>query len=343
MDSMAAIKIFHFTAGGKMNPMASMAEALEVVKSGGYLWVDCFKPARDEFESVAASLNLHPLAVEDCFDDNQVPKMEDYAENTFFIFNAFNYQEGELGLKEIDLFIGEKFLVTVTGYGSDLPEAFAGIHSVIEQNMGTVKAGVSYLMYLLLDRIVDHKFHAIDSMETELAVIEEQVLESPDIFEPGNLVRIRRQLMVLRKSLFHEREILIKICRKDCRYIAEKAIFHFRDIYDHLAKFFELSEAFREMVASHMELYMSVQNNRMARNSNETNAFIKRLTLITTIFMPLTLLAGIGGMSEWTMMTGQSNWKWAYPVFMAGMVLVGFVNYQLLKHIEKRRHREREM
>lgn len=314
-----------------------MAEALDMVKSGGYLWVDCFKPVRDEFESVAASLNLHPLAVEDCFDESQVPKMEDYTGNTFLIFNAFNYQDGALGLQEIDLFIGENFLVTVSGYGSDLPEAFAGINRVIEQNIGTVKVGVSYLMYLLLDRIVDHKFHAIESIESELEVLEEQVLESPELFEPANLVRIRRQLMVLRKSLFHEREILIKICRKDCRYIVEKAIVHYRDIYDHLTKFFELSESFREMVASHMELYMSVQNNKMARNSNETNAFIKRLTLITTIFMPLTLLAGIGGMSEWTMMTGQENWRIAYPLFLTGMIIIGLVNYLFLVRVEKRR------
>ena len=121
----------------------------------------------------------------------------------------------------------------------------------------------------------------------------------------------------LRKSLFHEREILVKICRKDCPFISEKAIFHYRDIYDHLAKFFELTETYRDIVTSLMEMYLSMLNNLMAKVANETNATVRRLTFITTIFMPLTLLAGIGGMSEWSMMTGPENWQIAYPAFLA--------------------------
>ncbi len=127
--------------------------------------------------------------------------------------------------------------------------------------------------------------------------------------------------MSLRKSLFHEREILIKICRKDCPFIAEKAIFHYRDIYDHLAKFFELTESYRDIVTSLMEMYLSMLNNQMTKAANETNVTVRRLTFITTIFMPLTLLAGIGGMSEWSMMTGPENWRIAYPAFLLAMVV----------------------
>jgi magnesium transporter len=140
----------------------------------------------------------------------------------------------------------------------------------------------------------------------------------------------------LRKSLFHEREILVKICRKDCPFISEKAIFHYRDIYDHLAKFFELTESYRDILTSLMEMYLSMLNNQMAKSANDTNATVKRLTFITTIFMPLTLLAGIGGMSEWSMMTGPQNWRIAYPAFLLAMVVIGFINYYLLKWLDKR-------
>ena len=140
----------------------------------------------------------------------------------------------------------------------------------------------------------------------------------------------------LRKSLFHEREILIKICRKDCPFIPDKAIFHYRDIHDHLTIFFELTESYRDIVTSLMEMYLSMLNNQMTKAADQTNMAVRRLTFITTIFMPLTLLARIGGMSEWSMMTGSHNWRIAYPAFLLAMVVIGFFSYRLLKWFEKR-------
>ena len=128
----------------------------------------------------------------------------------------------------------------------------------------------------------------------------------------------------------------MKICRKDSPFITEKSIYDFRDIYDHLAKFFEEAEIFREMISSFMEIYLSMMNNRMAILANRTNRFMRRLTLLTTIFMPLTLLAGIGGMSEWSMMTGPANWKISYSLFLLLMAIIGVVNYLLLKRYESK-------
>ena len=147
---------------------------------------------------------------------------------------------------------------------------------------------------------------------------------------------LRRALLLLRKSLFHEREILVKICRRDSPFISEPAIYHFRDIYDHLTKFFEFSEMNRDILTSLMEIHLSLTNNRMTRVANRTNSSVRRLTLITTVFMPLTLLAGIGGMSEWSMMTGPANWKLAYPLFLLGMAVIGGANYFLLRWVERR-------
>jgi len=96
-------------------------------------------------------------------------------------------------------------------------------------------------------------------------------------------------------------------------------------------KFFELIESSRDIVTSLMEMHLSIINNRMTRAANDTNITVRRLTFITTIFMPLTLLAGIGGMSEWSMMTGPEHWKIAYPVFILAMALIGIANYYLLK------------
>ena len=147
---------------------------------------------------------------------------------------------------------------------------------------------------------------------------------------------LRRALLAMRKSLFHEREILVKVCRRDSPFIGEKAIYHYRDIYDHLTKCFEIVEVYREMVTNAMEMYLSLINNRMARVSNRMNATVRRLTLITTIFMPLTLLAGVGGMSEWSMITGPDNWKVSYPLFLVGMAVIGLLSYRALRWLESR-------
>jgi len=150
-------------------------------------------------------------------------------------------------------------------------------------------------MHVILDYEVDQKLLAIEGLEDELEVREEAMLAGVSTFKPAELLQSRRDLLSLRKSLFHEREILIKICCKDCPFIPDKAIFHYRDIHDHLTIFFELTESYRDIVTSPMEMYLSMLNNQMTKAANQTNMAVRRLTFIATIFMPLTLLAGIGG------------------------------------------------
>jgi len=190
-------------------------------------------------------------------------------------------------------------------------------------------------MHIILDLIVDEKFIAVEAVENDLNNAEDMMMQDLVKFNLSDLQHLRRNLLTIRKSLFHEREIMLKICRKDCPYISNKAIFHYRDIYDHLARFFELTETYREIVTSLMEMNLSLLNNQMARSANQTNATVRRLTFITTIFMPLTLLSGVGGMSEFSMMTGSEHWKIAYPIFMAGMALFGFFSFLWLKKLEK--------
>jgi magnesium transporter len=327
---------YHIPKEGKLIPVKSSGAALDAVKVGGFIWLHYCNPEREELTGLIETLGLHPLPIEDCFDDNQIPKIEDFPGNTFILFNSFEYSSQKLTVGEIDLFIGENFLVTVTQLNSENRPYLDKIEQFVEQNMENAKHGPAFLMHIILDHIVDRKFLAIEALEDQLDTIEESILTNLSNFEAIELMRLRRDLLSLRKSLFHEREILVKICRKDCPYISAKAIFHYRDIYDHLSKFFELTESYRDVVTSLMEMHLSMQNNQMAVASNKTNISVRRLTFITTIFMPLTLLAGIGGMSEWSMMTGPQNWKIAYPAFVIAMVVIGFANYYLLKMFEKK-------
>jgi magnesium transporter len=326
----------HISKEGKLLHFSTVAQALEAVKTGGFIWLNYCQPAREELSSLTDSLGLHPLPIEDCFDENQIPKIEDFPGNTFILFNSFEYSDRKLTVAEIDMFIGENFLVTVSQLNTAGRPFLENIEHVVEMNFENAKHGPAFLMHVVIDYLVDRKFVAIEALEDELDETEEAILTDVGGFKPFELMRLRRDLLSLRKSLFHEREILVKICRKDCVYISGKAIFHYRDIYDHLSKFFELTESYRDVVTSLMEIYLSMLNNQMTTVANKTNISVRRLTFITTIFMPLTLLAGIGGMSEWSMMTGPENWKIAYPAFLLAMIAIGFTTYHLLKLFEKR-------
>ena len=339
---MSESKFYHISPAGKLAGVGSVTEAMKSVNDGGFFWLDYYQPTREELSTLIDPLGLHPLSIEDCFDENQVPKMEDYHKNTFILFNAFSYAEGKLSIDEVDLFIGEDFLVTVTGSGPNAGQPLTGIEHIVERDIERASQGPAFLMHVILDHIVDHKFAAIELLEDELDRMEETMLAAVSRFNPAELIRLRRDLMALRKSVFHEREILTKLCRKDCPFVSDKAVFHYRDVYDHLARFFELVETCRDLVTSLMEMYLSLLNNEMTRAAQETNVTVRRLTLITTIFMPLTLLAGIGGMSEWSMMTGPENWRIAYPVLLLAMVLLGLANYFSLKRLEKRRRSQEQ-
>jgi magnesium transporter len=333
---MTESKFYHFTAPGSFYGVESLEEAVAATLEGGFVWFNFYEPTKEILSLLSDKIGIHPLSVEDCFDEEQVPKIEYFTNNTFIIFNSFSYAKHILFIDEVNLFIGKNFIITVSGHNSEGRRPLNKIEEIIENGNTNAKEGPDYLMHIILDWLVDEKYKAFDDMEVELEEAEESLLADVEKFLPMQLIDMRKNLMRLRKTLYHEREILVKICRLDCPFISEKAIVHYRDIYDHLAKFFELTETYREIETSLMELYTSLLNNLMTKMSNDTNTSVRRLTLIATIFMPLTLLASIGGMSEWTMMTGPEHWKIAYPLFIIAMVIIAIVNYYLIRRMEKK-------
>jgi magnesium transporter len=234
---------YHISKAGKLARVATADAALAEAKDGGFVWLHYCQTTKEELSHLVDPLGLHPLSIEDCFDENQIPKIEDFPRNTFILFNAFAYSNRKLSISEINLFIGANFLVTVSQRNSENRLQLDGIQHIVEKNIENARHGPSFLMHVIIDYVVDQKFVTIEALEDELDAVEGAMIANASSFKPTELIRFRRYLLSLRKSLFHEREILIKICRKDCPFIAEKAIFHYRDIYDHLVRFFELTES----------------------------------------------------------------------------------------------------
>jgi magnesium transporter len=234
-------------------------------------------------------------------------------------------------ITEINLFLGNTFLVTVSREETDkilpMEKILQNMRRYREQNL----QGPAFLMHSILDHLVDQKFATIETIEDEIVGLEDAMIAAPVHFSPQELQLTKRNLMAMRKSVMHEREILLKLCRKDSRYIPENSIFFYSDILDHLIKFYETIETNRDIVTSLIQMNLSSTSNAMAEAANRTNKSVSRLTMISTICMPLTLIAGIGGMSEWTMMTGTDNWHIAYPLLMLGMTGAAIITYFLLK------------
>jgi magnesium transporter len=334
---MATSDFYHITAGGSLEKISTFNGAVSAMNDDGYVWFNYRKASREDLSELVEPLGIHPLSLEDCTDENQVPKLDEFPNYAFMVFIALRYEEEELMPDEVDLFIGEKFLVTVSGYAETTKYPIEGIEAVIERNIAIVKRGPAWLMHIILDYIVDQMAEAVEKAEDEIDRAEEAILASPATFDPSMLTYLRRNLLGLRKSLYHEREIFSRISRNDCEWVPEKASVHYRDIFDHLSNFLEMTESHRDNVTSLMELYASMLNNQMARDSNQTNSAVRRLTLITTIFMPLTLLAGIFGMSEWTVMTGgEENIRQSFLYFGIGMVVIGLVNFLAIRWLERR-------
>ena len=324
------------TPSGGFEEMPTLKEALAYTTSqNGYIWADYVDPTAELLEELMPALGIHPLSIEDCINGDQLPKLDLFPNYSFLIFNTFEETPEELLSHELDLFIGENFVVTAGFRREDNQALLTGLRELLERQREVVRQGPSYLLHQVLDKTVDDKLGVIEDIEEALEANEDAILAEPLEFDYSSLMQSRRALQVMRRSLFHEREVVNKLIRRDSPFITEKALVYFRDIYDHLSKYYEVAEAAREQVTDLMEIHLSLINNSMAETANRTNAIMRRLTLITTIFMPLTLIAGIGGMSEFTMMVGQKNWKIAYVILLVVMAVIALINYRLLLRMEQ--------
>ncbi|MPM08923.1 Cobalt/magnesium transport protein CorA [bioreactor metagenome] len=324
-----ALKIFTDGKAGKV-PVNTAPD-----EETNYIWHHIFSPAEDDLKKLPESYGLHPLAIEDCLDDDQIPKMESFQNNTHLIFNTFSYQNDDVKAEEVNIFIGEKFLITVSR-SQKMNNAAQSLAEKILSSAGTLSNGPSWLLHLITDKIIDEKMNILDVLEDETESIEDELLENNSDIDFVQIQRLRHTFQQLRKSLFHEREILYRIIREEHDFISHKSSYLFRDVYDHVVRLYEMTESCRENVKNLVELHLAIANNQMALAADNTNKTIRRLTFITTVFMPMTLIAGIGGMSEYTSVTGTENWEIAYGLLMLFFLILGVLSYRWLQGIDRK-------
>lgn len=293
----------------------------------GLFWVDMEDPTEDEIDYLTDIFGFHDLTVEDCIFPNHRPKVDDYTDYLFIIFHAMALKNGvvdanNLQVLELQFYLGNHYLVT---FHEDPILLVNQTRTRVTMHPALMAKGSDFLLHLIMDAVVDEMTRILDRMEDKLDVIEDRIL-ADEVGALQEMNEFKAAVSKFRKFAGPHRDVIRALMSQSFEFISDRRVIYFKDIHDHLVSINESANLFRELMASTLESYLSMVQKKM-------NDVMKVLTVFTVIFMPLNLIAGIGGMSEFTMMTGSGahNWIWAYAAFSCAMFLIGWAVYVALK------------
>ncbi|MBO9600659.1 MAG: magnesium/cobalt transporter CorA, partial [Cohnella sp.] len=276
-----------------------------------WYWVDFASPTKDEVKLLESFFHFHPLAVEDCLHFLQRPKIDPYGDTHFFVIHSLHPETREA--EELDFFLGPKGIVTFHLNPSQEIEKIW--HNFMTRSDGCAGQNHNYVAYKLIDELVDNYFPSLFQIEDQLNELEDQAETERNIQRlTEEVYGIRADLLRIRRTVIPMRDLLYRIISADKIPAVKEQLAYFTDIYDHLLKLAEMIDSNREVTADLRDSYDSLRSNRM-------NAIMKTLTVITTIFMPLTFIAGIYGMNFVHM--PELQWQWGYFGVIGVMFVMG--------------------
>ena len=270
-------------------------------------------------EKIGSHFGIHPLILEDILHTGQRPKAEDLGEYLVIILKMIYHDENEDEImgEQISLILGHNYVISFQEREGDV---FNHIRERIRNAKGRIRRGeADYLAYTLLDAVVDHYFVILEKVGEKIASLEEELVTNPT---PGTLQMIhtlKRNLILLRKSVWPLREVISVLERGESPLITKPTGIYLRDVYDHTIQVIDTIETYRDMVSGMLDIYLSVVSNRM-------NEVMKVLTIIATIFIPLTFIAGIYGMNFKFM--PELEWHWGYPTAL--IIMLGIVGFMVM-------------
>tara|TARA_B100001939_G_scaffold239196_1_gene206641 strand:+ start:157447 stop:158349 length:903 start_codon:yes stop_codon:yes gene_type:complete len=281
--------------------------------SSGVLWLQV-KGVTDAntIEQIGDLYNLHPLLLEDVMNTDQRPKVEDYGDHLFVVLRGLHFDTSTgLQQRQVSLVLGPNYVLSFEE--SEQERNFEGVENRLMDGRGRLlQEGADYLLYSLLDSVVDHYFAVLESVSDQIEMLEDEVLSGKEDLLPV-IHRLKRELISLRKSIWPLREALVFLDRQHSSLIDEDLSVFFRDIYDHCIHIVDTIESFRDMLSGLLDVHLSSISTRL-------NQVMKLLTLITTIFMPMTLITGIYGMNFERMPFLHS--QFGFPLVVGIMALI---------------------
>ena len=305
--------------GETVRETSEFADVAIAHAAGEHFWVELDERSDEATAFMEKTLGIHPLAIEDVWNDVSLPKVEDFGDYVQIIIHGIREDDRSskdvpLELAELDVLIAQNWLVTHAH--DEKVCAVTPIQEEILRNPRLLKRGPAWIVHALMDRMVDEYMPLIDRFDDQIEGIETQILEGTQKSDRQvipKIIRIKRSLQMLRRTTIYQREILLRLARAEFDEIPRELVPFYRDVYDHFARVTELVDSYRELVTSLLEAQFSMQSNRM-------NEIMKRLTIISTIMLPLSLVAGIYGMNFKHM--PELEWLWGYPYALGLMLTI---------------------
>jgi len=290
-------------------------ECLALKDAPGVLWINV-DGVHDAavVQALGEAFGLHPLVQEDVLHTNQRPKLEDFGDYLFIVIKMIQWNEGngDLDVEQVSLVLGEGFVLSFQERPGDV---FGPLRERIRTGKGRIRSvGAGYLAYSLLDAVVDGYFVVLEKRAERIDVLEDELVSHPDQDVLKEIHRLRRGGLLLRKAVWPVRELVGALGRLESPLIDEPLAVYLRDLYDHCVQVIDITETLREMLSGMLDTYLSSMSNRL-------NEVMKVLTIIATIFIPLTFIAGVYGMNFKNM--PETGWRWGYATVWAVMLAVG--------------------
>jgi len=264
-------------------------------------------------EKIGDHFSIHPLVLEDIVNTYQRPKSEDYDNQLFCVLKVFNLEEEtkEINSEQISFILGENYILS---FQEKKNYYFEPVRERLRKGKGRIrKAGAGYLLYALIDALVDSYFDILEKLGDNIELLESELIEDPKPENRETIYKMRRELLLLRKSIWPLREMLSGIQKTESDLIHESTEVFLRDVHDHAIQIIDTIETYRDMTAGMLDIYLSSLSNRM-------NEVMKVLTIMATIFIPLTFIAGVYGMNFENF--PELKWTWVYPWGFWGIILL---------------------
>ncbi len=267
-------------------------------------------------EKLGKGFELHPLVLEDILSTGQRPKFEDYEKYIFIVLKMLSFSEENqsIEVEQVSLILGPNYVIS---FQERIGDVFENIRDRIRNAKGRIrKMGPDYLAYALLDAVVDNYFAILEKLGEKIESMEEEVIGDPTEKTVQQIHSLKRQMISLRKSIWPLRELIGGIQKSESSLIKETTDVYLRDVYDHTIQIIDTIESFRDMVSGLLDIYLSSLSNKM-------NAVMKVLTIIATLFIPLTFVAGIYGMNFEYM--PELKVRWAYGAVWLVMITIAVI------------------
>jgi magnesium transporter len=266
-------------------------------------------------EEIGNIFGVHPLIMEDILNTDQRPKTEDFAEYIYIVLKTFhNHSDENLNAFQVSIILGHNFVLSFQEKESSL---FDPIRERLRGNKGRIRrSGADYLAHAVIDNIVDNYFILLENLEEKIEKLEDDLVKQTTPTRLETIHRLKREMIVLRKALWPLREAISSLQRSDSPLINESSVVYFKDVFDHIIAIIDTVDTYRDMLAGMLDIYLS-------STSVKLNEVMKVLTIIATIFMPLTFLAGVYGMNFRYM--PELAWHWGYFAIWAVMLIIAIL------------------